>query len=51
MRRDRHMMHAPAAGLLATELILNGRINSIDPAGVSLGRFSRPTGSAEQTGF
>jgi sarcosine oxidase subunit beta len=45
------LMHAPAAGLLAAELIVDGRIRSIDPAEVSLGRFSAPSGSVEQTGF
>jgi sarcosine oxidase subunit beta len=45
------LMHAPAAGFLATELIVDGHISSIDPADVSLGRFSEPTRAVEQTGF
>jgi sarcosine oxidase subunit beta len=45
------LMHAPAAGLLATELIVNGQLNSIDPADVSLARFSEPIDTVEQTGF
>ena len=45
------LMHAPAAGLLATELIVNGRISSIDAADLTLARFSEPSGSVEQTGF
>jgi sarcosine oxidase subunit beta len=34
------LMHAPAAGLLTAEMILDGRISSLDPAPVSLARFS-----------
>jgi sarcosine oxidase subunit beta len=45
------LMHAPAAGLLAAELILDGRINSIDPEQLSLQRFSRPIATVERTGF
>jgi sarcosine oxidase subunit beta len=45
------LMHAPAAGLLATELILEGRIRSLDPAKLSLARLSRPIEAVEQTGF
>lgn len=45
------LMHAPAAGLLAAELIVDGRISSIDAAPLSLARFSRPMESIEQTGF
>jgi sarcosine oxidase, subunit beta len=45
------LMHAPGAGLLATELILDGRISSLDPAPLSLERFTKPTESVEQTGF
>jgi sarcosine oxidase subunit beta len=45
------LMHAPAAGLLASELILDGEIRSVNPADVSLARFSRPIESVERTGF
>ena len=45
------LMHAPAAGLLAAELILDGEIRSVNPADVSLARFSRPIESVERTGF
>jgi len=45
------LMHAPAAGLVAAELIVDGRISSIDPEPVSLARFSNAKGSVEPTGF
>lgn len=45
------LMHAPAAGLVAAELIVDGRISSLDPNEVSLERFSKPIESVEQTGF
>lgn len=45
------LMHAPAAGLLASELILRGGISSIDAAEVSLDRFSNPARHVERTGF
>jgi sarcosine oxidase, subunit beta len=45
------LMHSPAAGLLATELIVDGGINSIEPDPISLHRFSRPVAVAERTGF
>jgi glycine/D-amino acid oxidase-like deaminating enzyme len=45
------LMHAPAAGLLAAELILDGEIRSVNPADVSLARFSRPIEPVERTGF
>ena len=45
------LMHAPAAGLLAAELIVHGGINSIDPDPLSLERFSRPIVTVERTGF
>jgi sarcosine oxidase subunit beta len=45
------LMHAPAAGLLTAELIVDGRISSIDPDALRLARFSKPIGSVEQTGF
>src|SRR6266702_3999109 len=35
------LMHAPAAGLLAAELILEGSISSLDPNELSLARFSK----------
>jgi len=44
-------MHAPAAGLLATELIMDGRISSLDPEPVNLARFSKAIRALEQTGF
>jgi len=43
--------HAPATGLVAAELIVDGRISSIDPEPVSLARFSNAKGSVEPTGF
>jgi glycine/D-amino acid oxidase-like deaminating enzyme len=45
------LMHAPAAGLLAAELILDGRITSVNPDDVSLARFSGPIDPIERTGF
>lgn len=45
------LMHAPAAGLLAAELILDGKITSVNAADVSLARFSGPIESSERTGF
>jgi glycine/D-amino acid oxidase-like deaminating enzyme len=45
------LMHAPAAGLVAAELIVDGQISSLDRDEVSLARFSRPMDSVEQTGF
>jgi sarcosine oxidase subunit beta len=45
------LMHGPAAGLLTAELIVDGRISSIDSGPLSLDRFSKPIGSVESTGF
>lgn len=45
------LMHAPAAGLLAAELIIDGKISSVNPADVGLARFSGPIESIERTGF
>jgi glycine/D-amino acid oxidase-like deaminating enzyme len=45
------LMHAPAAGLLATELILDEQIDSLEPDEVSLARFSGRIQAVEQTGF
>ncbi len=45
------LMHGPAAGLLATQLIVDGGISSIDPTEVSLARFVRLLASVEGTGF
>jgi sarcosine oxidase subunit beta len=45
------LMHAPAAGLVAAELVVDGRISSIDPEDVSLTRFSEQIDSVERTGF
>jgi sarcosine oxidase subunit beta len=44
------LMHAPAAGRLAAELIVGRRITSVDPAALSAGRFAQ-IGSVEATGF
>jgi len=43
--------HAPATGLVAAELIVDGRISSIDADEVGLARFSKPSEPAERTGF
>lgn len=43
------LMHAPAAGLVAAELIVGGRISSVDPQDVSLARFSKQITSVERT--
>jgi sarcosine oxidase subunit beta len=45
------LIHAPAAGILAAELIVDGAIRSLNAADVSLERFSRPMGAMERTGF
>jgi sarcosine oxidase subunit beta len=45
------LMHAPAAGLVVTELVVDGRISSIDAEDVSLVRFSEQIDSVERTGF
>lgn len=45
------LMHAPAAGLLAAELILDGEITSLTPADVSLARFLGSIQEFERTGF
>jgi glycine/D-amino acid oxidase-like deaminating enzyme len=45
------VMHAPAAGLLASELILDGAIQSVDAAALAAGRFSTRSTSHETTGF
>ena len=45
------LMHSPAAGMLAAELIADGRLSSIDPAPVSLARFSDVSIPIERTGF
>jgi sarcosine oxidase subunit beta len=45
------LMHGPAAGLLTAELIMDGRISSVDPGPVSFARLSKPIESVEQTGF
>jgi sarcosine oxidase subunit beta len=45
------LMHAPAAGRLATELIVDGDIRSVDSALLSAGRFRGNKGPAEATGF
>jgi glycine/D-amino acid oxidase-like deaminating enzyme len=45
------LMHAPAAGLLAAELIVDDKITSLDPAAVSIARFSEQIEAIEHTGF
>jgi len=44
-------MHHPADELLAAQLIVDGRINSIDPDPLGLERFSGPIATVERTGF
>ncbi|MCA8910786.1 MAG: FAD-binding oxidoreductase, partial [Planctomycetes bacterium] len=36
------LMHAPAAGILTAELILDGKASSVDIAPLALDRFSDP---------
>jgi glycine/D-amino acid oxidase-like deaminating enzyme len=45
------LMHAPAAGRLATELIVDGDMRSVDPGLLSAGRFRGQRELAEATGF
>ncbi len=45
------LMHAPAAGLLAAELIVDGAIHSVDAEAVSLKRFDNRGSTVETTGF
>jgi sarcosine oxidase subunit beta len=45
------LMHAPAAGRLATELIVDGDIRSVDSGLLSADRFRGNRGPAEATGF
>lgn len=45
------VMHAPAAGLLCAELIIDGSIRSVDDALLSAARFSADDPSPEPTGF
>jgi sarcosine oxidase subunit beta len=45
------LMHAPAAGRLATELIVDGAIRSVDSGLLSADRFLGNRGPAEATGF
>jgi sarcosine oxidase, subunit beta len=45
------VMHAPAAGLLLTELILDGAIHSANATELSAGRFGHGQPAAETTGF
>jgi sarcosine oxidase, subunit beta len=45
------LMHAPAAGRLATELIVDRDIRSVDSALLSADRFRGNSGPAEMTGF
>jgi hypothetical protein len=44
-------MHAPAAGLLAAELIIDGAVRSVDAALVSAERFADRDVEVEPTGF
>jgi sarcosine oxidase subunit beta len=45
------LMHAPAAGVLAAELIVDGAIRSVDAEIVSLRRFGNSGSTVETTGF
>ena len=45
------VMHAPAAGLLSAELIIDGAMRSIDAALVSVRRFADGDAEVETTGF
>ncbi len=45
------LMHAPAAGLLCAELIVDGAVRSVDSRLLSASRFARENPSAEPTGF
>ena len=45
------LMHAPAVGLLAAELIADGAIHSVDPELVSIGRFGNRNSTVETTGL
>jgi glycine/D-amino acid oxidase-like deaminating enzyme len=45
------LMHAPAAGLVTAELILDGQITSLDSDSLSLARFSKEIETVERTGF
>jgi sarcosine oxidase subunit beta len=45
------MMHAPAAGLLSAELVLDGTIRSVDGSGLTVSRFDRESASTETTAF
>jgi glycine/D-amino acid oxidase-like deaminating enzyme len=45
------LMHAPPAGRLAAELIVDGDIRSVDSASLSADRFRGNRGPAEATGF
>jgi sarcosine oxidase subunit beta len=45
------LMHAPAAGQLAAELIVDGAIRSVDSGPLSAGRFRAKSGLTEATGF
>lgn len=45
------LMHAPAAGLLAAELIIEGAITSLCAEKISAGRFTSPIVRPERTGF
>jgi sarcosine oxidase subunit beta len=45
------LMHAPAAGRLAAELIVDGNIRSVDSSYLSADRFRGNSGPAEATGF
>jgi sarcosine oxidase, subunit beta len=45
------LMHAPAAGLLSAELIIDGAVRSVDGTMLSASRFAGTKPSAELTGF
>ena len=45
------MMHAPAAGLLSAELVLDGAIRSVAGSGLTVSRFDRENAFTETTAF
>lgn len=45
------LMMSPAAGLLAAELVIDGRLHSISPTALSADRFERSRLDAEPSGF
>lgn len=45
------LMHAPAAGDLVAELVLDGQLKSVAGHGLSMNRFGKATPARESTGF